>query len=150
MPWFPYYTDSHGLKQAQINIRLGLGSDTGPQCKFLVDSGASISIVPSSFIPALIRKAPPGEEQKLPIYDASGKQLTGRPVRFRIIVLNERGKALTGFPETEDTVYVSSGVGRGLLGLTWFEKVGVHFRNFDHRRQFSFALYDPATFGRRC
>jgi hypothetical protein len=144
MAWFPFTTIQGGLKQAEVRVRLELGARRSSTIKFLVDSGAALSMVPQSYVTDLLRDTSVGPEQNLPVQDASGKWLQGRPFNLRVLLLDA-----PVFPATEERIWVSASVRWPLLGLTWFKGVGVHFQNFPGGpRGQRFALYPcPWTTG---
>lgn len=136
MPWFPL-CGGIGAQQARISTRLVLPDALcGVRVACLVDSGASVSLVGRTFLSQLAVKGllpPDSMERPLPLTGASGDRLKG--VEIDLIV------KVDGLPETRERFFVGK-FNHALLGLTWFQQVGVHFRNFDHPyRGRSFAVY---------
>jgi hypothetical protein len=69
--------------------------------------------------------------------DASGKSLQGFDMDFHIKV-----SGALGLPIVHERVFVGRDLKWPVLGMTWFEKVGVHFRNFpDAPSGHQFAFY---------
>lgn len=137
MPWFKFKSHLGELQSAQVRARLELGSNKSCTIDFLVDSGASRSLVPATYVQSLMPKDPPGHEVSLGMQDANGGWIQGRLIQFRVQLLDA-----PSLPITEESFGVSTGVRWPILGLTWFKKVGVHFRNFgSHWRGPGFAVY---------
>lgn len=137
MPWFPFSSISGELQSAQVRVRLELEHEKSNSIDFLVDSGASRSLVPLAYVRRLMPRFPPGQEVDLGLQDANGGRIRGRLIHFHVHLLDA-----PDLPFTEETIGVSEGVHWAVLGLTWFKKVGVHFRNFgSHWRGPGFAVY---------
>ena len=75
--------------------------------------------------------------ENTPLVTADGNRLQGVPVDFEMELIG----APTQFHTQENILVLESGTW-GLLGQTWFERIGANFQNFpgtrDGRR---FALY---------
>ncbi len=122
-----------------VTAQVKLGARTIEKIDFLVDSGASRSLVPrflvsDLFAPALLH-AP--TEAASDMKDASGKCLQGFDIDFDIKV-----SGAPALPVAHERVFVGRDLKFPVLGMSWFEKVGVHFQNFpDAPRGRQFALY---------
>ncbi len=136
MPWFKYEQCSGGEQIALVSTRLKLGEKTSPPLKFLVDSGASRSLVPRCLLSSIL-PSEDSPEQDIGIVDASGKALKGLPLSFDVTIIGGPGVRVI-----RERIWVCKNITWSILGLTWFEGVGVHFQNFPNapygRR---FALY---------
>jgi len=139
VPWFQFKHLGRGMQSAQVRARLEAGNGTSRSIDFLVDSGASLSLIPSASVQNVMPPDFSGEEVDLGLQDVSGKPVRGKLIEFRVHLVDA-----SGFMVTTERFGVGN-VKWPVLGLTWFKKVGVHFRNFDHRWQGArFALYDPS------
>jgi hypothetical protein len=120
-----------------VTTTLALGDKKSRKIDFLIDSGASRSLVPRFYVSDLLQLEFAPTEVESELRDAAGKPLKGIDIDFDVAVLNA-----PGLPVTHECVLVGREIKWPVLGMTWFENVGVHFRNFplppDGRR---FALY---------
>lgn len=122
-----------------VTVQVKLGDRAIEKIDFLVDSGASRSVVPrfmvSDLFASVLLQAP--AEVASDMKDASGKSLRGFDMDFDIKV-----SGAPALPIAHERVFVGSDLKFPVLGMTWFEKVGVHFQNFpDAPRGRQFALY---------
>lgn len=135
--WFKLRRLSGGLYAPFVTVTLGLASKTSGQMDFLVDSGASRSLVPRNAVFDLLSREEAPPEAASSLQDASGKPLKGLDIDFDVAIVGA-GR----LPVVRERILVGRDIKWAVLGMSWFEKTGVHFQNFPERpggRQF--ALY---------
>ena len=141
--WLPCTEVVAGLHAPMVTTRLKFGDKTTSKIKFVVDSGASLSMVPRHLISDLFRLEDFPAENESGLLDASGKALKGVFMDFDVVI-----EGASRLPETHERFLVCRNIRWSLLGMTWFEKLGVHFRNFPHVPQGRrFALYPSGAPG---
>lgn len=119
-----------------VRGRLFRGGRASVAIKFLIDSGAAMTLVPRTLVGSSLGDLSACPEQSLRARGADGSALRGVPLSAEISLLD--GPAL---PVVRERVWIYGGPW-ALLGQTWLEKVGVHFQNFPASpRGRRFALY---------
>jgi hypothetical protein len=103
-----------------------------PFQEFYVDSGCGLSLAPSS---CLAGWGTLPSEEKTSLLDAHGKSIHGSPLDVEI--------QINDLPPIRERVYFSAKFRWGLLGQTWFERVGAHFENFPSAKSRWFSLFLP-------
>jgi hypothetical protein len=135
--WFDPQEVSPGLVAPFVWVTLGIQGKTSNPIQFLVDSGASRSILPRYYVASLLSQGKALTEADSALQDAAGRPVKGLEVDFDVSIVGTRL-----LPVARERVLVGRDIKWAVLGMTWFEKVGVHFQNFP-RRPYGrkFALY---------
>ena len=135
--WFNLVETAAGHYSPMVTLTLGLNGQTSQKFDFLVDSGASRSLMPRRHVSRLLQGQLVPPETDTALQDASGKRLQGVEIDLDVRVVGSNQ-----LPIIRERFVVGSGIRWAVLGTTWFEKMGVHFRNFPHTPQGRrFALY---------
>lgn len=114
-----------GTRSALLTAKLSTSTGSASAVTFLVDSGASLSFVARSDVQAMLSPAElAAGEQPSALVDAQGRPLEGLPVDFEVVV--------GGLPTVLVPIWVSRGVARNMLGLTFFEHLNVTFLNWSN------------------
>lgn len=116
-----------GLQRADIRVRLKHGDRETDELIFLVDSGASRSLLPRSWVADVFSEALQGPEVDLGLKDLHGKPVMGQLLTVDIVLVDA-----PNFPVTTDEIGViaaDSPYAVAALGLTWFKQVDVIFYN---------------------
>ena len=136
MSWFPYETVAGHHLTPRVSGTVSQGSQTSGPIKFIVDTGAVMTLVPRFVIGGLFGDLNRYEERPLGAKGADDKNLYGIPLDLEI--------SIRGVPELSairERVWIYRGPW-ALLGQTWLEKVGARFENFPaNPRGRRFALY---------
>jgi hypothetical protein len=135
--WFKCREVQGRLYAPFVTATLEFGDKKSRRIDFLIDSGASRSMVPRYYVADLfeLHEAPAEVESEL--RDAGGRALKGLDIDFNVAIAGAGG-----LPATHERLLMGRDIKWAVLGMTWFEKVGVHFRSFPRApsgRQF--ALY---------
>ena len=132
MPTFEYQKRTSGVYMPIVLATIKIQGFDSPFQEFIVDSGCGLSLAPSSCL-AGWGTLPP--EVETPLLDANGRPIQGSPLVVDIQV--------DALPPIRERVYFSSRLRWGLLGQTWFERVGAHFENFPSADSRWFELFLP-------
>ncbi len=138
--WFPCTERDGGLYAPFVTATLELDGEISTM-DVLIDSGSSRSLMPSSYVDNLLKLRPGLVEEDTGIIDVSGEILKGLFLDVNVTV-----HGASRLPVTHERFLVGDSFIWPILGMTWFEKVGVHFKNFRLAPQGRrFALY-PSPF----
>jgi hypothetical protein len=129
---FQYRERAGGHYTPVVDVTLKMQDFMTPALEFVVDSGCCLSLAPSSWMTGW-GSLPPEEDTLL--LDAHGQPIKGSPLWLDIEV--------SKLPPLRERVYFSPKFRWGLLGQSWFEKVGVHFENFPSADSRWFELFLP-------
>ncbi len=135
--WFKYREVAGKIYAPYVTATLEFGGKKSRRIDFLIDSGASRSFVPRFHVADLFELHLAPAEIESEMRDVGGRPVKGLDIDFNVTIVGA-----SRFPVTHERFLMGRDLKVPVLGMTWFEKVGVHFQNFkDRPRGPQFALY---------
>jgi hypothetical protein len=133
VPIFEYRKRVGGVYMPAVFATIKMQGWVSPFQEFFVDSGCGLALAPSSCMAGWGRLP---DEVDTGLLDAHGQTVRGSPLDVDI--------QIDPLPPIRLRVFFSNRFRWGLLGQTWFERVGAHFENFPSADSRWFELFMPS------